>query len=118
MLDGAGAPGREHALQEHALAFEQRRPGGIIRHEVDWRIALGHRCKRTTPKSLKARDRPRHAALPTLEEGPMAQVQPVLNQLNIVARDFDATLAFYRRLGVAVPDGFTLKAKPERSLSR
>lgn len=35
----------------------------------------------------------------------MAQVQPVLNQLNIVARDFDATLAFYRRLGVAVPDG-------------
>ena len=32
---------------------------------------------------------------------------PVLNQLNIVARDFDATLAFYRRLGVAVPDGST-----------
>jgi hypothetical protein len=37
----------------------------------------------------------------------MAQVQPVLNQLNIVARDFDTTLAFYRRLGVAVPDGFS-----------
>ena len=37
----------------------------------------------------------------------MAQVQPVLNQLNVVARDFDATLAFYRRLGVAVPDGFS-----------
>ena len=35
----------------------------------------------------------------------MAEVKPVLNQLNIVARDFDATLAFYRRLGLDVPDG-------------
>jgi len=30
---------------------------------------------------------------------------PVLNQLNIVAEDFDATLAFYRRLGLCVPEG-------------
>jgi uncharacterized glyoxalase superfamily protein PhnB len=35
----------------------------------------------------------------------MAEVKPVLNQLNIVARDFDATLAFYRKLGIDVPDG-------------
>ena len=32
-------------------------------------------------------------------------MKPVLHQLNLVARDFDATLAFYRRLGVDVPDG-------------
>ena len=31
----------------------------------------------------------------------------ILNQINIVARDFDATLAFYRRLGFEVPDGGT-----------
>lgn len=37
----------------------------------------------------------------------MTDPRPVLNQLNIVARDFDATLAFYRRLGVEVPDGVT-----------
>jgi uncharacterized glyoxalase superfamily protein PhnB len=29
----------------------------------------------------------------------------VLNQVNLVARDFDATLAFYRRLGVEIPEG-------------
>jgi uncharacterized glyoxalase superfamily protein PhnB len=29
----------------------------------------------------------------------------VLNQLNLVARDFHATLAFYRRLALEVPDG-------------
>jgi uncharacterized glyoxalase superfamily protein PhnB len=28
----------------------------------------------------------------------------VLNQLDIVARDFDATLAFYRRLGLDLPE--------------
>ncbi len=28
----------------------------------------------------------------------------VLNQLNIVAKDFDATLAFYRRLGIVIPE--------------
>jgi len=27
----------------------------------------------------------------------------VLNQLNLVVRDFDATLAFYRKLGLDVP---------------
>jgi uncharacterized glyoxalase superfamily protein PhnB len=37
----------------------------------------------------------------------MADERPLLNQLNIVARDFDATLAFYRRLGVDVPAGST-----------
>lgn len=35
----------------------------------------------------------------------MAETKLLLKQLNIVARDFDATLAFYRRLGLDVPDG-------------
>jgi len=35
----------------------------------------------------------------------LATARPVLNQLNLVARDFDATLAFYRRLALEVPDG-------------
>ena len=35
----------------------------------------------------------------------MTTVRPVLNQLNVVARDFDAALVFYRRLGLDVPDG-------------
>lgn len=35
----------------------------------------------------------------------MATMRPVLSQLNVVARDFNATLTFYRRLGVEVPDG-------------
>lgn len=34
----------------------------------------------------------------------MATVRPVLNQLDVVTRDFDATLTFYRRLGVEVTD--------------
>jgi uncharacterized glyoxalase superfamily protein PhnB len=34
----------------------------------------------------------------------MGDRRAVLDQLNLVARDFDATLAFYRRLGVDVPD--------------
>jgi uncharacterized glyoxalase superfamily protein PhnB len=34
----------------------------------------------------------------------MREVRPILNQLNLVARDFDATCAFYRRLGLEVPD--------------
>ncbi len=34
----------------------------------------------------------------------MTQTVPVLNQINIVATDFDATLAFYRRLGLSIPD--------------
>jgi len=32
----------------------------------------------------------------------MTEMMLILNQLNIVARDFDATIEFYRRLGVAV----------------
>lgn len=35
----------------------------------------------------------------------MATVRPVLNLLDVVTRDYDATLAFYRRLGLEVPDG-------------
>jgi uncharacterized glyoxalase superfamily protein PhnB len=32
-------------------------------------------------------------------------VRPVLKQLNVVAHDFNATLGFYRRLGLEVPEG-------------
>ena len=35
----------------------------------------------------------------------MADERPVLDQLNLVVRDMDASLAFYRRLGVGIPDG-------------
>lgn len=38
----------------------------------------------------------------------MTDTMPVLNQLNIVAKDFDKTLEFYRRVGVDVPDGVNL----------
>lgn len=34
----------------------------------------------------------------------MADLQPVLNQLNLVVRDMAATLAFYRRLGLEIPE--------------
>lgn len=34
----------------------------------------------------------------------MADTAPALNQLDIVTRDFDETLAFYRRLGVDLPE--------------
>ena len=34
----------------------------------------------------------------------MADQQPVLNQLDIVVRDMEAALRFYRRLGVEIPD--------------
>src|SRR3954468_9438979 len=34
----------------------------------------------------------------------MAGPQPVFNQVNIVCSDLDASLAFYRRLGVSIPD--------------
>lgn len=37
--------------------------------------------------------------------GTVTAERPVLNQLNIVARDFDAAIEFYRRLGIEVPDG-------------
>jgi uncharacterized glyoxalase superfamily protein PhnB len=33
----------------------------------------------------------------------MTKESPILNQINIVARDFDASLGFYRRLGVDIP---------------
>jgi catechol 2,3-dioxygenase-like lactoylglutathione lyase family enzyme len=35
----------------------------------------------------------------------MAGPRPVFNQINIVCSDTDASLAFYRRLGVAIPEG-------------
>lgn len=38
------------------------------------------------------------------EEEAMSEKRPVLSQLNLVPRDFDASLAFYRRLGVEVED--------------
>lgn len=34
----------------------------------------------------------------------MADVRPVLNQLNLVASDFEASVRFYRTLGVEIPD--------------
>lgn len=35
----------------------------------------------------------------------MANDKPILNQINIVARDFQASSEFYRRLGVDLPEG-------------
>jgi uncharacterized glyoxalase superfamily protein PhnB len=34
----------------------------------------------------------------------MAEPRPVLDQVNFVVRDMDAALAFYRRLGIDIPD--------------
>jgi uncharacterized glyoxalase superfamily protein PhnB len=34
----------------------------------------------------------------------MTDRQPVLNQLDLVVRDVDATVTFYRRLGLEIPD--------------
>ena len=34
----------------------------------------------------------------------MTTASPLLNQLNLVVRDMDASLAFYRRLGLDIPD--------------
>ena len=34
----------------------------------------------------------------------MSDDKPILNQINIVARDFAATLEFYRRLGIDFPE--------------
>jgi catechol 2,3-dioxygenase-like lactoylglutathione lyase family enzyme len=34
----------------------------------------------------------------------MTPSEPVFDQVNLVARDMDATLAFYRRLGLTIPD--------------
>jgi catechol 2,3-dioxygenase-like lactoylglutathione lyase family enzyme len=34
----------------------------------------------------------------------MTQRQPVLNLLDLVVRDIDATVAFYRRLGLEIPE--------------
>jgi uncharacterized glyoxalase superfamily protein PhnB len=34
----------------------------------------------------------------------MSDARPVLDQINIVAGDMEATVAFYRRLGVDIPD--------------
>lgn len=42
---------------------------------------------------------PAHLGDPSMTGGP-----PVLDQLNLVVREMDATLDFYRRLGLAIPD--------------
>jgi len=34
----------------------------------------------------------------------MSKTAPSLNQINIVARDFEASVAFYRHLGLEIPD--------------
>ncbi|MGD9882217.1 MAG: VOC family protein [Reyranella sp.] len=34
----------------------------------------------------------------------MERVRPVLNQVNVIGGDLDASLAFYRRLGVEIPE--------------
>ena len=34
----------------------------------------------------------------------MNNPQPVFDQLNLVVRDMNSTLAFYRRLGLTIPD--------------
>ena len=34
----------------------------------------------------------------------MSKPTPVFNGLNLVVRDMEATLAFYRKLGVEIPD--------------
>jgi catechol 2,3-dioxygenase-like lactoylglutathione lyase family enzyme len=34
-----------------------------------------------------------------------SSARPPCNQINLVVRDMDATLAFYRRLGLPIPDG-------------
>jgi catechol 2,3-dioxygenase-like lactoylglutathione lyase family enzyme len=34
----------------------------------------------------------------------MERARPVLNQVNVIGSDLDATLAFYRRLGVDIPE--------------
>ena len=38
----------------------------------------------------------------------MPEIKPVLSQLNIIPEDFDATLDFYRKLGVNFPDDVNL----------
>jgi len=35
----------------------------------------------------------------------MTEIRPILDQINLVTRDMDASVAFYRRLGVDIPDG-------------
>jgi catechol 2,3-dioxygenase-like lactoylglutathione lyase family enzyme len=41
----------------------------------------------------------------------MTEPQPAFDQVNIVVRDMDATLSFYRRLGLAVPDARSTRAE-------
>jgi uncharacterized glyoxalase superfamily protein PhnB len=47
-------------------------------------------------------DRPRTGQTRSDEEHCMGDVRPVLNQINLVARDYAASVAFYRRLGVVL----------------
>jgi uncharacterized glyoxalase superfamily protein PhnB len=59
-----------------------------------------------------ARHRPLDAASPAGEGSlavesvaPPAPVRPLCDQVNVVARDMDGALTFYRRLGLSIPEG-------------
>jgi catechol 2,3-dioxygenase-like lactoylglutathione lyase family enzyme len=45
----------------------------------------------------------------------MSETPPVLNQVNLVVEDMDATLRFYRRLGLEIPDTDPAWARHHRS---
>jgi len=45
---------------------------------------------------------PKRHSRATVRIGHMTEGRPTLNQLNLVARDMNATLAFYRRLGLEI----------------
>jgi catechol 2,3-dioxygenase-like lactoylglutathione lyase family enzyme len=45
-----------------------------------------------------------HSERPNPGSVAMADPRPIFNQLNIVSGDVEASIAFYRRLGVAIPD--------------
>jgi catechol 2,3-dioxygenase-like lactoylglutathione lyase family enzyme len=49
--------------------------------------------------------RRQHADKKASRERTMDGIRPVLDQVNVVSRDLDASLTFYRRLGVDIPDG-------------
>jgi len=57
--------------------------------------------RRTIRYYLKGGGGPRCSQVVQMEYQ-MTQNQPTLNQLNLIVRDMDATLAFYRRLGFKI----------------
>jgi len=48
----------------------------------------------------------------------MPEDRPVLDQVNLVVRDMETTVAFYRRLGVEIPDTAPQWAPHHRSAAR